>query len=133
MARRALCGFTRIDGPSEANSRQIAPIWKTPQRWLPAAEIRGEGILIRLPEARVEQWEREYQHSVRYQHLRQATRNWRTRRGLEAQGGTVPARFVLLHTVSHLLMHQVALDCGYSTASIRERRRTLPVVATDRP
>jgi hypothetical protein len=32
-----------------------------------------------------------------------------------------PARFVLLHTIAHLLLHQVALECGYSTASIRER------------
>ena len=32
-----------------------------------------------------------------------------------------PARFVLVHTLSHLLLHQVALQCGYSTASIRER------------
>lgn len=118
---QALCGFTRIDGPDAANSRQIAPIWKTPQPWLPAAEIRGEGILIRLPETRVEHWEREYQHGIRYRQLLQATRNWRTRRGLDPEGGTVPARFVLLHTLSHLLIHQVALDCGYSTASIRER------------
>ena len=118
---QALCGFTRIDGPDEADPNRIAPIWNAPQPWLPAAEVRGEGILIRLPESRVEQWERTYRHSRRYLYLHQATRNWRTRRGLDPDGGLPPARFVLLHTLSHLLMHQVALDCGYSTASIRER------------
>ncbi|MYC68706.1 MAG: DUF1998 domain-containing protein [Acidobacteriia bacterium] len=118
---QALCGFTRIDGPDEADPNRIAPIWHAPQPWLPAAEVRGEGILIRLPESRVEQWERTYRDSRRCAHLQQATRNWRTRRGLDPDGGMPPARFVLLHTLSHLLMHQVALDCGYSTASIRER------------
>ena len=117
----ALCGFTRIDGPDEADPNRIAPIWKAPQVWLPAAEVRGEGILIRLPEARVEQWERDYRDSSRYRDLQQATRNWRTRRGLEPDGGMPPARYVLLHTLSHLLINQVALECGYSTASIRER------------
>ena len=40
---QALCGFTRIDGPDDAEPSRIAPISKTPQRWLPAAELRGEG------------------------------------------------------------------------------------------
>ena len=118
---QALCGFTRLDGPDAADPARLAPISKSPQPWLPAAESRGEGILIRLPEARLEQWEKDYQASSCYRNLRQATRNWRTRRGLDPADGMPPARFVLLHTLSHLLLHQVALECGYSTASIRER------------
>ena len=118
---QALCGFTRIDGPNEAESARIAPIWDAPQTWLPAAEVRGEGILITLPEPRIEHWESTYEDSDRYRDLRQATRNWRARRGLDPNEGGPTARFVLLHTVSHLLMRQVALECGYSAASIRER------------
>lgn len=118
---QALCGFTRIDGPDSGEPNRIAPIWKGEQSWLPAAEVRGEGVLIRLPEARVEQWEKQYQDSSRYADLMQATRNWRARRGLDPDEGMRPARLVLLHTLSHMLIHQVALDCGYSTASIRER------------
>jgi hypothetical protein len=30
-------------------------------------------------------------------------------------------RYILLHTFSHMLMRQLALECGYSAASIRER------------
>lgn len=118
---QALCGFTRIDGPDAADETQIAPLWRDPQNWLPAAEVRGEGILIRLPESQVLQWERGYADSERYQQLVRANRAWRTRRGLPPDGGMAPARFVLIHSLSHLLLHQVALECGYSTASIRER------------
>ena len=118
---QALCGFTRIDGPNEAEAARIAPIWDAPQTWLPAAEVRGEGILITLPDPRIEQWESAYEDSDRYRDLQQATRNWRVRRGLDPNEGAPTARFVLLHTVSHLLMRQVALECGYSAASIRER------------
>jgi hypothetical protein len=30
-------------------------------------------------------------------------------------------RYVLLHSLSHALIHELALECGYSAASIRER------------
>lgn len=30
-------------------------------------------------------------------------------------------RHILLHTLAHLLMRQMSLDCGYSSASLRER------------
>jgi hypothetical protein len=30
-------------------------------------------------------------------------------------------RYVLLHSLSHALMREVALECGYSAASVRER------------
>ena len=118
---QALCGFTRIDGPGESGAARVAPIWGAPQRWLPAAEVRGEGIFITLPEARIREWEAAYRDGDRYRALLQATRSWRERRGLDPGEEAPVARFVLLHTISHLLMRQVALECGYSAAAIRER------------
>ena len=118
----ALCGFTRIDGPGDVSSvERFAPIWAEPSNWLPSAETLGEGILIRLPEARVEQWEEEFEASGRYRELAAAHQAWRRRRGLNPQAGIQRGRFVLVHTLAHMLIHQVALDSGYSTASIRER------------
>jgi hypothetical protein len=35
-------------------------------------------------------------------------------------------RFVLIHSLSHALMRQIALECGYTAASIRERIYCLP-------
>ncbi len=119
----ALCGFTRIDGPADVASEaeRFAPIWAEPSNWLPSAETLGEGILIRLPEARVEQWEEEFEASGRYRELVTAHEAWRRRRGLNPRAGAPRGRFVLVHTLAHMLIHQVALDSGYSTASVRER------------
>ena len=119
----ALCGFTRVDGPGDGDDvERIAPISNDAAvRWLPAAQTRGEGILIRLREDRVAEWETDFEAGERYRSLVAAHEAWRARRGL-APGVAVPAaRFVLLHTLAHLLIHQFALDSGYSAASIRER------------
>lgn len=118
----ALCGFTRIDGPDDAGmTARMAPLWKEPPTWLPAGETRGEGLLIRLWEARVQAWEAGYEADYRYQELLAAHHGWRARRGLSPAEFEPRARFLLLHSLAHLLIHQVALDCGYSSASIRER------------
>ena len=45
----------------------------------------------------------------------------RARRGLEPDPGFPGMRFALLHTIAHLLIRELALDCGYNAASIRER------------
>ena len=118
----ALCGFTRIDGPDDTGAAErIAPLWKNPPTWLPAAESRGEGLLVRLREPQVQSWEAAYEADERYRLLLAAHRGWRARRGLHPQAAEPRARFLLLHSLAHMLIHQVALDCGYSTASIRER------------
>ena len=31
------------------------------------------------------------------------------------------ARYIALHTLSHLLIRTIALECGYSSASLSER------------
>ena len=47
---------------------------------------------------------------------------WRTlRKQNPPEGGFPGIRFVLLHSLSHALMRQIALECGYTAASVRER------------
>jgi len=40
---------------------------------------------------------------------------------MDGLAGWPGPRYILLHTLSHVLMREFALDCGYSAASIRER------------
>lgn len=116
----ALIGFTRIDGP-DAEARNVAPISRRRPMWVPAAQSRGEGIFLRLREDRVAQWESKVAGTPRMEALRRAHQDWRKRRGLDPAAMWPGERYVLLHALSHALINEVALECGYAAASIRER------------
>ncbi len=122
----ALTGFTRIDGPDsgveeDAEIPNRAPLSRNKPTWLPAAEVRGEGIFLSLDEAAVSAWEDLAGTDERSDQLRQAHVRWRERRGLDAGIGWRGHRYTLLHSLSHLLINELSLECGYSAASIRER------------
>jgi hypothetical protein len=125
----ALCGFTRIEGPDSGvagdveGGPQLAPISKAKKlEWLPAAEVRGEGIFLRFPEPTIEAWLDVVAGGDQIESLREAHQRWRRSRGLtDLNKGWPGARYVLIHSLSHALIHELALECGYSTASIRER------------
>lgn len=118
---RVLRGFTRID-PADAEhvDAPIAPLMDNPQDWLPAVEHRGEGIFIELKQDRVEAWEARKAVQQRMAGLTQANNKSREQRGLKPLATMLP-RFVLVHTLTHLFIRQLALDCGYSSSSLRER------------
>jgi hypothetical protein len=48
-------------------------------------------------------------------------RDWRSARGLDPTQGWPGERYVLLHTLSHALINELAIECGYSSASLQER------------
>jgi hypothetical protein len=116
----ALVGFTRIDGP-DAEARNVAPISRHRPTWMPAAQSRGEGIFLRLREDRVDEWEALVAGTPRMEALRRAHHDWRKRRGLDPAARWPGERYVLLHSLSHALINELALECGYAAASIRER------------
>lgn len=122
----ALTGFTRIDGPDSGVASDIAPtqtvsLSRRRSSWLPAAETRGEGVFIRLPEDVVASWEARVAGTPRMDALHHSQQRWRQRRGLDPSAGWEGERYVLLHSLSHALINEFALECGYAAASIRER------------
>ncbi len=84
------------------------------QKWLPAAEVRGEGIFVELDEETVQAWEQRDAVRERTKLLEQAY-------AAEGRGEFPGARFYLLHTLSHLLLTAISLECGYAASAIRER------------
>ncbi len=122
----ALVGFTRIDGPdsgvaSDEPAVELAPISASAPTWVPAAEVRGEGVFLRLNEARVSEWTERAAASSRLDALLQGHRRWMSRRGLDPDTEWPGARYILLHSLAHSLIVALALEAGYSSASIRER------------
>lgn len=121
---RALTSFTRIDYASgmddDGMGASRAPIYKDRQDWLPAVEVRGEGIFIELKEDALAHWEAEPAVRKRAAAIEQKYKEWAAERGVNADDFP-GARYVLLHSLAHVLMRQLALDCGYSESSVRER------------
>ncbi|MEY9770467.1 hypothetical protein ABIA14_002744 [Sinorhizobium fredii] len=121
---RALRGFTRLS-PAEAEDRsaKIAPLSQQKLNWLPAIEVRGEGIFINFAMERVSGWENkpEVQERAAAAHAA-AKRTWEGHNGSERPFPMeISPRFLLVHTTAHALAERLSLDSGYSTASIRER------------
>ncbi len=119
---RALAGFTRLNPPEgDLRSERLQPLSTAPRiNWLPAMVVRGEGIFLEFNTSKIEEWSRNVDApgSRIRSFLEKYDRN-RAARGQEPR--SVPAKFVMMHTIAHMLINQLAFDCGYGSASLRER------------
>ena len=121
----ALIGFTRVEAPEESDDPDERPpmagLCRGSPTWVPASEVHGEGIFIRFKEDVIADWETWESVKKRDTMLRTGHHGWRNARQLDATKGYPGARYAMLHTFSHLLIRELALECGYNAASIRER------------
>lgn len=125
---RAIVGFSRIDSLEDfalyedGETERLAPLSRTTPKWVPATEVRGEGIFIQFSEAKVQNWLEQKQVKDFAHEIYQGHCLWRKTRNIpHPEAGFRGMRFVLLHSFSHALMRQFSLECGYTSASIRER------------
>jgi len=134
---RALTGFTRIESPGDYNDsgelpeEKRAPLSRTAPVWVPTCQVRGEGIFIQFCEAAIESWVQRLADLD--QEFREAHRQWRTIRKLDPDAGYPTLRYVLLHSLAHALIRQLSLECGYTTASLRERIYSRPPGGDQQP
>jgi hypothetical protein len=119
----ALRGFTRLNAPDDLEARggRIVELAREAPRWLPCNEVRGEGIFIRFAEESLRAWEDRYRAGPVLPRLLAGHRAWRERRRLDPELGWPGERYLLLHTFAHALIRELALECGYTASSIRER------------
>lgn len=87
------------------------------ESWLPAYIVHGEGILLSLKEQVVSDWESQECMKERAARL---TQNYNSQAS-NVLDQPLSARFLLLHTLSHLLINELTFECGYSSAALRER------------
>jgi hypothetical protein len=120
---RALRGFTRVVPPGDPEGPNVAPLSVAKLPWLPAIEVRGEGIFLAIDEERLSRWEKQDAVVARAQEIDTAWKQeWRNRHGADANPpAPISPRYLLIHTFAHALMRQLTLECGYSSASLRER------------
>ena len=120
---RVLRGFTRVRDEGlglnvgKALLRREHPC--PPQDWLPAYVVKGEGIYLELDHSRLAKWEKNPNVGKRASKLDKRYKSAILKR--DGGGGLLTSRFILLHTLSHLLITELIFSCGYSSASLRER------------
>jgi len=104
-------GFSRLGG-----EEIVPPDIVGESDWLPAIELYGEGIFLALDEDRLKVWEQTPAVVSRLNRL--LPRFAQSGRG---DPNPLTTRFMLLHTLSHLLMRQIESEGGYPAASLIER------------
>jgi len=122
---RAHLGFQRLKAGAVDDYGSLKTMLRREQvksrddDWLPAYVVYGEGIFFELNEERLSEWESRPTVRARIDAF-QARYTGRLPLGIDP-GQPIPPRFLLLHTLAHIVMNQLTFDAGYSTAAIRER------------
>jgi hypothetical protein len=126
----AQVGFTRFEAASNDQHGELdlevtaARLSKEPE-WLPAVENRGEGIFLQFDAAAMDAWRNRGSVQDRGRQLLAGFDLWKSEHpnsGREFFG--LP--YVMLHSLSHLLMTAISLECGYPASSLRERIYSAP-------
>ena len=88
--------------------------------WLPAVENRGEGIFIQFKSQAIDKWLKRAEVNDRGKALMEGFEAWKAdHKNSSREFPGLP--YYLLHSLSHLLMTAISLECGYPGSSIRER------------
>ncbi len=121
----AQVGFTRFESsvPDVEGELEIGVQAASLARevsWLPAVENRGEGVFIQFEKAAIEAWYEKPAVKKRGKQLLEGFESWKhdhSQSNRESPG--LP--YIMLHSLSHLLITAMSLECGYPASSIRER------------
>ncbi|TDP89606.1 DUF1998 domain-containing protein [Labedaea rhizosphaerae] len=120
---RALRGFTRGQdgelklpvGKAMLRRKGLAP----DKDWLPAYVVKGEGIYIEIDPKQLARWEARGDIQDRADKI--GTRYGQVMIDRGARARDLSPRFIMMHTLAHLLINELVFACGYSSASLRER------------
>lgn len=122
-----LYGFTRFEAAPTSTDGDIediqlavhgAPV-AADADWLPAVEQFGEGLFLHFDPEAIRAWLSRGAVIRRCEKLRDGHAQWRKayERPIEFPG----AAYLMLHSLSHALMTEIALDCGYPASALKER------------
>ncbi|MBS8259345.1 DUF1998 domain-containing protein [Roseibium polysiphoniae] len=122
-----LYGFTRLEPPptaaeSELDEIQLAVDGADLARnveWLPALEQYGEGIFLHISPTFIQNW-------MSKPEVMDRARVLKSGEGLDAERfNRTPKHLGIaywaIHTLSHALMTELSLECGYPLSSLKER------------
>ncbi|SRR6266567_4180547 len=125
----AQVGFTRFEASGvDIQGELTLDVQRAPLAldltWLPAIENRGEGIFLLFKPEAVDAWARKFPVLERGKQLLEGFAQWKTEKESSRDFPGLP--FYFLHTLSHLLLTVISVDCGYPASSLRERVYAAP-------
>ncbi|MBS5981397.1 DUF1998 domain-containing protein [Clostridium butyricum] len=123
---RALVGFTRLKPPDnfimgaedDDSESRLIDLKDKCNNWYPGYEVRGEGIFIELNLEKINEWI--YENPEVQRRADKLSKRYNEKRNNVSKREITP-KFVLLHTLAHLLIKELSFQCGYSSTSLRER------------
>jgi hypothetical protein len=95
----------------------VRPSLGADPEFLPAIEVFGEGVFIRLEEDAVAAWESQVGPRQRAAQLARRLSQTPRAKWLEAPR----PRSIMIHTLAHVLLREMSYDSGYSASALRER------------
>lgn len=121
---RAQVGFTRfepvvadLEGELSLDVRRASIAREI--TWVPAVENRGEGVFIALDRDKLREWRDRPAVRRRGESLLNGFQAWQARYGDRSHFAGID--YILLHSLSHMLISALSLECGYGATAIRER------------
>jgi len=121
----AQVGFTRFEAAAPDIQGELdMEVQRAPLAldvsWLPAVENRGEGVFLQFRGDAVEAWLSKPAVCRRDTVLQQGFNYWLADH--EGSRRQYPGlAYYMLHSLSHLLLTAISLECGYPASSLRER------------
>ena len=117
----ALYGFDRKDYKNTTEYSSYYPsLYKdfesAHEKWLPVNEVYGEGIFLQLNLEKVLEWESSSEVQNYFNSYLERIRHVEHR-----DDSILKPRNIMIHTLSHFLIDELANVCGYNRAAIRER------------
>ncbi len=88
--------------------------------WLPAIEVKGEGIFLSFNSEKITEWASSNTEILeRTKLLNNRFNDYAA--NLKYESRNITSKFIFLHTLAHLLIRELSFECGYSAASLREK------------
>lgn len=120
---RVLLGYSRLEMPEpDVDDQKHVVKLKSAgsEKWLPAVEINGEGVFIEFNRDTINKWLQNEKVSERSKKYQSCYEDYCKGKGWE-NSKPRNGEYVLLHTLSHMLIKEMAIQSGYSSSALHER------------
>jgi Domain of unknown function (DUF1998) len=120
-----LLGFSRLNAPSPDKDGELDEDVKMARigpdfTWLPAIENRGEGIFLTFKSEMISEWQKQAKVRERASILNAGIEQF-NKENAGVEKDFPGSAYTMLHSLSHLLVTAISLECGYPASSIKER------------